>query len=243
MLWFLSSRRISANASAAAARVRGPDGRAPHSGRRIPFRFRRLNNRAASMKASFSRSLSRGSHFFLGATSCRPALRRKRPPHPPDRAFPGAEGVGSGFSASGGSGGSRVIKADRSSSSGPGSLAEACTAEGTADRWSLRSAASSAATCASPSRTSRSRDRPPRRRRSRSRESSSSYDHGVHDAVIIRHLQHPPATAVGAGRRRHPTRRCRGRRSRAPINITLDHLSLELGRNVTRSSTCTSATT
>ncbi len=141
------------------------------------------------------------------------------------KAFPGAEGWGA--SSKGGRGG-RVIKVTNLNASGPGSLAEACSADGPrivvfevsgVIRGDLR--------IMNPSITIAGQTAPGAGITVEG--VISSYDYGVHD-IVIRHLRVRPRRAVGAGGD------CvqlggRGPKKSGTYNIILDHLSLSWGND------------
>lgn len=146
------------------------------------------------------------------------------------RAFPGAEGWGA---VSKGGRGGRVIKVTSLNATGPGSLAEACAAEGPrivvfdvngVIRGNIRitnpyiTIAGQTASAPGPTGAGITVE-----------GVISSYDHGVHD-VIIRHLRVRPLRDIGAGGD------ClqlggRGPTNSGTYNIMLDHLSLSWGND------------
>ena len=146
------------------------------------------------------------------------------------QAFPGAEGWGA---VSRGGRGGRVIKVTNLNTSGPGSLAEACAAEGPrivvfdvsgVIRGNIR-ITNPYITIAG--QTASATD--PRGAGITVEGVISSYDYGVHD-VIIRHLRVRPCRGIGAGGD------ClqlggRGPTNSGTFNLMLDHLSLSWGND------------
>lgn len=143
----------------------------------------------------------------------------------PLKAFPGAEGWG--VSTKGGRGG-RVIKVTNLNASGPGSLAEACAADGPrivvfevsgVIRGNIR--------ITKPYITIAGQTAPGAGITIEGL--ISSYDYGAHD-IIIRHLRVRPRRGIGAGGD------CiqlggRGPSKSGTYNIILDHLSLSWGND------------
>mgnify|MGYP001825950760 FL=1 len=146
------------------------------------------------------------------------------------QAFPGAEGWGA---VSRGGRGGRVIKVTNLNTSGPGSLAEACAAEGPrivvfdvsgVIRGNIRITNPYIAIAG---QTASATD--PRGAGITVEGVISSYDYGVHD-VIIRHLRVRPCRGIGAGGD------ClqlggRGPTNSGTVNLMLDHLSLSWGND------------
>jgi pectate lyase len=153
-------------------------------------------------------------------------LAAEAAPDPSSReAFPGAEGWGA---ASKGGRGGRVIKVTNLDASGPGSLAEACAADGPrivvfdvsgVIRGDLR--------ITTPDITIAGQTAPGAGITIEG--VISSYDHGVHD-VIIRHLRVRPRRASGAGGDCIQLGGLGPARS-GTYNIILDHLSLSWGND------------
>ena len=136
------------------------------------------------------------------------------------KAFPGAEGWGAG--SKGGRGG-RVIKVTNLNASGPGSLAEACAAEGPRIVvFEVSGVIRGDVRITSPYLTIAGQTAPGAGITIEG--IVSSYDHGVHD-LILRHLRVRPQRSVGSGGD------CiqlggLGPNGTGTYNLILDHLSL-----------------
>ncbi|XZE43349.1 hypothetical protein SH467x_002907 [Pirellulaceae bacterium SH467] len=140
-------------------------------------------------------------------------------------AFPGAEGWGA---ISRGGRGGKVIRVTNLNSSGPGSLAEACSTEGPRIVvFTVSGVIRGDVRITHPFITIAGQTAPGAGITIEG--VVSSYDHGVHD-VILRHLRVRPRRATGAGGD------CiqlggQGPRKTGTYNIVLDHLSLSWGND------------
>ncbi len=144
---------------------------------------------------------------------------------PEIKAFPGAEGWGA---ASKGGRGGRVIKVTNLNAEGPGSLADACAAEGPRIViFEVSGVIRSNIRITKPYLTIAGQTAPGAGITVEG--VISSYDYGVHD-IIIRHLRVRPRRGVGAGGD------CLqlgglGPKKSGTYNIILDHLSLSWGND------------